>query len=69
LGRYFVLKHFDEKSKEYADDLIKDIEDAFASHLPEVKWMDQETRTAALQKMNSIINKIGYPNTWTDYSR
>ena len=31
--------------------------------------MSPETRTKAIQKLNLITNKIGYPDKWRDYSK
>jgi len=67
LGKYYVSKYFNEESKQSAVDLIEDIKKAFASNLPQVNWMDNTTRDAALDKMHAIIDKIGYPIHWINY--
>ena len=38
---------------------------------PEIEsldWMSPETKKEALRKLHAIRNKIGYPDTWRDYS-
>ena len=32
-------------------------------------WMSEETKKRALEKLHSIVNKVGYPDQWRDYSR
>jgi endothelin-converting enzyme/putative endopeptidase len=31
-------------------------------------WMSPETKAKALEKLHAIVNKIGYPDKWRDYS-
>ncbi len=68
IGRKYVDKFFAGGSKETALTLIGDIQNAFEAGLPELSWMDPETRTRAIEKKNTLVNKIGYPEEWTDYS-
>ncbi len=67
LGRGFVDERFSPTSKGVAIEMITQIESAFAAGLPQLAWMDDSTRTAAVGKMRAIVNKIGYPDTWRDY--
>jgi endothelin-converting enzyme/putative endopeptidase len=68
LGEAFVERRFPGDSKEIAVDMIRKIERALESALPELAWMDAETQGRAVDKMHAISNKIGYPDTWRDYS-
>lgn len=67
LGRGFVDERFSPTSKGVALDMITQIESAFAEGLPQLAWMDDGTRKAAVGKMHAIVNKIGYPERWRDY--
>jgi putative endopeptidase len=67
LGRGFVDARFSPTSKNAALEMITQIEHAFAAGLPKLAWMDEGTRTAAVGKMQAIVNKIGYPDAWKDY--
>ncbi|RIA98623.1 hypothetical protein C1645_749393 [Glomus cerebriforme] len=60
-GRYFVLKAFGGQSKETADQIIISLKDAFIKRLPQLDWLDEETRKKAIEKVDHIIQKIGYP--------
>lgn len=67
LGRQFVEQHFSGDSKAIAADMIARVEQAFADALPQLSWMDDATRTRALEKMHAIVNKVGYPAKWREY--
>jgi len=69
IGREFVAEHFGAKSRDVAVAMIQQVESAFAVGLPQLSWMDAATRTAAEGKMRAIVNKIGYPEQWRDYSK
>ncbi|HEX2254694.1 MAG TPA: M13 family metallopeptidase, partial [Thermoanaerobaculia bacterium] len=68
VGRLYVEQHFAGDSKQIAQQMIDDIEAAFATSLPQLGWMDDATRAKALEKMRAVGNKIGYPERWQDYS-
>src|SRR5690606_22205996 len=36
--------------------------------LAALTWMDDDTRARAVEKMKAVVNKIGYPSKWKDYS-
>jgi len=67
LGRYFVDRKFPGNSKVIARQLVDALESAFATNVADLTWMDQTTRTAALNKLNAFTEKIGYPDKWTSY--
>ncbi|HET6374322.1 MAG TPA: M13 family metallopeptidase, partial [Candidatus Polarisedimenticolia bacterium] len=68
LGQAFIDREFPGDSKAIAVEMIHSIEAAFEAGLPSLTWMDDATRKRALDKMKAITNKIGYPDTWRDYS-
>jgi endothelin-converting enzyme/putative endopeptidase len=67
-GRYWVEQRFAGESKDVALTMIRNVEGAFEAGLPKLVWMDDPTRAAASGKVHKILNKIGYPDTWRDYS-
>jgi putative endopeptidase len=69
IGQLYVKERFAGNSKELALDMIHGIADAFAASLPELAWMDDTTRQAALVKKGTLAWKIGYPEEWRDYSK
>jgi predicted metalloendopeptidase len=68
LGKAFVEREFAGDSKQIAQEMIRGIEDAFAAGLPMLAWMDDVTRSRAMEKMEALGHKIGYPDQWRDYS-
>ena len=69
LGQEFIKKQFPGDSKRIASELNETIQTAFAANLPGLEWMDDTTRQRALGKKAAIVNKIGYPDKWKDYSK
>ncbi|BGP32986.1 hypothetical protein JCM10296v2_004774 [Rhodotorula toruloides] len=63
VGRYFVQKAFPGRSKEYAEEVIKAIIQAFRDRLPGRTWLDEETSKKAAEKVDAIQYKIGYPRS------
>ena len=55
LGAMFVKSVFKGESKEMARLMIEEIKDAFKDNLPNLKWMDAETRKLAKEKVSVII--------------
>ncbi len=69
LGQLYVAKAFPPESKARMAQMIKDLRDAYAEDLKTVPWMGEETRKKALEKLDAMVDKIGYPEKWRDYSK
>jgi putative endopeptidase len=68
LGQVFVAKTFGPTTKQSALSMTKGIEAAMESEIKQLPWMGEETKKQALVKLHGIVNKIGYPDKWRDYS-
>jgi endothelin-converting enzyme/putative endopeptidase len=68
LGQVFVAKTFTPETKARTVAMTKEIELAMENDLKQLPWMGEETRQRALEKLHSIVNKVGYPDKWRDYS-
>jgi endothelin-converting enzyme/putative endopeptidase len=44
------------------------IEKAMESEINNLPWMSDETKKQALEKLHGMVNKVGYPDKWRDYS-
>ncbi|GAA6062373.1 hypothetical protein JCM10212_004219 [Sporobolomyces blumeae] len=62
IGRYFVQQAFPGSSKEYAEEVIESLLEAYKTRLPDLGWLDDETRSRAREKVEAITHKIGYPS-------
>jgi putative endopeptidase len=69
LGQAYVRKNFTPEAKARALEMVRNIRAELRTRLGELAWMSPETKKKAYAKLESIINKIGYPDTWRDYSR
>jgi putative endopeptidase len=68
LGQVFVAKTFTPSTKQSALSMTKAIEASMQSEIVQLPWMGEETKKRALEKLHGIVNKIGYPDKWRDYS-
>jgi putative endopeptidase len=68
LGQAYVAKYFSPEAKQAALKIVKEVEAAMQSEIQSLPWMGAATKEQALTKLHAIANKIGYPDTWRDYS-
>ena len=68
VGKFYVEKYFPESSKKRMTELVLSLKDSWADHIRNLDWMSESTKTKALQKLDSMNFKIGYPDKWIDYS-
>jgi endothelin-converting enzyme/putative endopeptidase len=68
LGQVFVQKTFGPNTKQRALVMTKGVEAAMESEIRQLPWMGDATKQRALGKLHTIVNKIGYPDKWRDYS-
>jgi endothelin-converting enzyme/putative endopeptidase len=68
LGQEFVARAFSPKLKDDTNRMTKRIEQAMRDDISSLTWMSDATKKRALEKLDTIVNKIGYPDKWRDYS-
>lgn len=68
IGQLYVERHFSSTAKEMALDMVENILAVMKERLSNLEWMGQETRDQAINKLNTILPKIGFPDTWRDFS-
>lgn len=68
LGQEFVARTFTADTKAKTRLMTEQIETAMQHEIETLDWMSPATRQEALRKLHAIRNKIGYPDTWRDYS-
>jgi len=68
VGKYYVKKHFPARSKLRMLDLVGNLKKAMRLRIEALDWMTPETKAKALDKLERMKLKIGYPDRWKDYS-
>lgn len=68
VGQMYVAKYFPASSKEKMLTLVNNLQEALSERIDGLEWMSEETKAKAQEKLTTFIVKIGYPDTWRDYS-
>ena len=68
VGEMYVAKYFPAKDKERMLELVGNLQTALGEHIAALDWMSDATKAKAQEKLASFHVKIGYPDTWRDYS-
>jgi endothelin-converting enzyme/putative endopeptidase len=68
LGKPYVDETFGADGKQRMLKMVVALEDALGQDIQGLDWMTPETKKQAEVKLKAIANKIGYPDTWRDYS-
>ena len=69
LGQVYVEKYFSPEAKQQVLEIVQGIQKAMNADIHSLPWMSEETKRRALEKLQSMANKIGYPDKWRDYSK
>ncbi|MBO4690308.1 MAG: M13 family metallopeptidase [Paludibacteraceae bacterium] len=69
VGQMYVEKYFPEENKARMLALVHNLQNALGQRIENLEWMSRETKDKALEKLNAMTIKIGYPDTWRDYSK
>lgn len=69
LGKLYVEQKFPAEAKAKAENMIRNVIRAYENRINNLAWMSPETKVKAIQKLNKITIKIGYPDKWKDYSK
>jgi putative endopeptidase len=68
LGKLYVEKVFPAEAKTKALDMIHNVILAYQNRINNLTWMSDATKVKAIEKLNKITIKVGYPDKWKDYS-
>ncbi|ORY64027.1 peptidase family M13 [Pseudomassariella vexata] len=66
LSRFFIEAAFSADAKNFGDHIVTDIKQQFISKLNALSWMDDSVKKLAINKVNNIDQKIGYPTESPD---
>lgn len=68
LGQVFVQRTFSAATKDDAKKVTEQVEAEMGRDIKDLTWMSDATKARALEKLRTVVNKIGYPDKWRDYS-
>ncbi|MEA2688947.1 MAG: putative endopeptidase [Candidatus Eremiobacteraeota bacterium] len=68
LGQMFVAERFAPSAKAHADAMVRNLRAAYRTDIAGLSWMTPPTKARAQEKLAAIVQKIGYPSKWRDYS-
>ncbi|MEA1647880.1 M13 family metallopeptidase [Nitrospirillum sp. BR 11164] len=68
VGALYVRRHFSADAKAQVVALVEMLRAAYRMRIAQAAWMAPATRQAALRKLDKLRVKIGYPDTWRDYT-
>jgi putative endopeptidase len=68
MGKLFAEKFFPHEIKEDVLEIVKELFASIRIRISQTSWMSNETKKHALEKLDVMGVKIGYPDTWMDYS-
>lgn len=69
VGQLYVEKYFPESSKEKMLTLVGNLQKSLGQHIDNLTWMSDTTKARAKDKLSAFTVKIGYPDSWRDYSK
>ena len=67
LGKVYVHKYFDSNSKKKVNEMVDNLIASYRVRINSRDWMSTGTKAQAQLKLDKIIKKLGFPDTWIDY--
>jgi putative endopeptidase len=68
IGQMYVQKYFPAEAKKRMLDLVGNLRISLGERIKQLAWMSDVTKAKAMEKLDAITVKIGYPDKWRDYS-
>nr|WP_207713906.1 M13 family metallopeptidase [Clostridium saccharobutylicum] len=68
LGRIYADKYVSQKTKDDVENITNEVIETYKSRINNLNWMSSETKKNAIEKLEKLDVKIGYPENWIDYS-
>jgi len=67
LGQLYVAEYFPPEAKAEVEQLTANMISAFRIRIQNNAWMSPETKAAAIEKLDAMKVKVGYPDKWKSY--
>lgn len=68
VGKIYVAENYPPTAKRRMDELIGNLIEAYRQSITGLRWMSEETKARALEKLELFTPKVGHPEVWRDYS-
>lgn len=68
VGQMYVTRYFPPVAKEKMLTMVHNLQTALSERINELEWMGDSTKIKAQEKLAAFTVKIGYPDTWRDYT-
>lgn len=61
LSRFFIETTFSARDRELSNQIVADVRSVYVANFGTLPWMDDATRQKAIEKVDRMAQKIGYP--------
>jgi putative endopeptidase len=68
VGKLYAAKYFPPEAKAKAQEMVRNIIDAWGRRIDALTWMTPATKAKAKEKLFALYVGIGYTDKWRDYS-
>ena len=68
VGKLYAARYFPPSEKARAQEMVRNLMEAFRQRIDRLDWMAPETRARAKAKLATLTVGVGYPDKWRDYS-
>jgi putative endopeptidase len=69
IGQLYVKSQFSPSAKIRALEMVSFHLEAMRQRIRSAAWMSESTKTAAYRKIDTMRSKVGYPDSWREYSK
>lgn len=69
VGKIYSERYVSKETKEDVENITKEIVETYKKQIQNLDWMSSSTKKNAIDKLDKLNVKIGYPKEWVDYSK
>lgn len=69
IGKIYAERYIPKKTKEDVETITKEIIETYKKRINNLDWMSVSTKKNAIDKLDKLTVKIGYPENWLNYSK
>lgn len=69
IGKIYAERYIPKKTKDDVEAITKEVIDTYKKRINNLDWMSTSTKKNAIDKLDKLTVKIGYPENWLNYSK